>query len=170
MTCEEVSAGLIAYLDHRVISAERREMEDHLASCAACQMRAGEFRKVFTVLDELPLLEPSFGFDVRVRERIAAEPRRRWFPAFLPQPRLAFSAALLLAMAIFVAKLPLSNRAAPPAASPVQQGDFNAIQNLGVLENYDIVTNIDALSELAPAASPDAAQPEQPATHDDGGI
>lgn len=170
MTCEEAAVELIAYLDHRSNSAERGEMEKHLAGCAACRMRAGEFRKVFAVLDELPPLEPSFGFDARVREQIAAEPRRRWFLTFLPQPRLAFSAALLIAMAVLVAKLPLRNRAVPPAVSAVQQEDFNAIRNLGVLENYDIVTNMDALSELAPAGSSDAPQPDQPAAHDDGGL
>ena len=76
MKCEEVSKELIAYLDRRANSAERREVEEHLAGCAACRTRAEEFRRVWSVLDELPAIEPSFGFDARVRQRVAAEPQR----------------------------------------------------------------------------------------------
>ena len=51
MKCEDVSKELIAYLDRRANSAERTEVEDHLAGCAGCRMRAEEFRKVWNVLD-----------------------------------------------------------------------------------------------------------------------
>ena len=98
MKCEEVEKGIIAYLDRRASSAERRDVEEHFASCAACRMRAEEFRKVWSVLEEMPTVEPSFGFDARVRQRVAAEPQRGWFDWFVPQARLAFSAALLVAL------------------------------------------------------------------------
>jgi len=154
MKCEEVSRELIEYLDRRADSAERREVEDHLAGCAACRKRAEEFRGIWSVLDELPAVEPSFGFDARVRQRVAAEPQRRWFEWFVPQPRLALSAVLLIALTVWVAKRPANTPvpgipAAPTSASAEQ--DFNAIKDLGVLENYDVVTKMDALSELAPA-------------------
>src|SRR5277367_3659452 len=97
MKCEEVSKELIAYLDRRANSAERLEVEDHLAGCAACRTRAEEFRKVWNVLDEVPVQEPSLGFDARIRQRIADEPRPGWFQWFVPQPRLALSMALLVA-------------------------------------------------------------------------
>jgi hypothetical protein len=50
----------------------------------------------------------------------------------------------------------------------IQQQDFNAIKELGVLENYDVVTKMDALSELAPATTPqpDKPQPEEPSSND----
>jgi anti-sigma factor RsiW len=94
MKCEDVSKELIAYLDRRANSAERMEVEDHLASCAACRVRAEEFRKVWNVLDEMPIEEPSLGFDARIRQRIADEPRPGWFRWLVPQPRLALSMAL----------------------------------------------------------------------------
>jgi hypothetical protein len=67
-----------------------------------------------------------------------------------------------------VAKLPLSNPGAPPTVATIQQEDFNAIKNLGVLENYDVVTKMDALSELAPATAPqpDKPQPDEPSSND----
>ena len=97
MKCENISKELIAYLDRRANSAERSMVEEHLAECAACQARAEEFRKLWSVMDEMPVIEPSLGFDARVRQRVAAEPRERWFGWLVPQPRLAFSMAFLLA-------------------------------------------------------------------------
>jgi len=161
MKCEDVSNNLIAYLDMRMDSAERREMEEHLAGCAACRARADEFRQIWKVMDELPAIEPSLGFDARMRQRVAAEPRRTWLRWIVPQPRLALAAVLLIALTVWVAKLP-SNKtgpAAPNATTASSEQDFNAIKDLGVLENYDVVTKMDALSELVPAA---AQQPEKP--------
>lgn len=162
MKCEEVSSELVAYLDRRMDSAERHEIEEHLANCAACRTRADEFRQLWNVMDEVPAIEPSFGFDARVRQRVAAEPRRRWFNWVVPQPRLALAAVLLIALTVWVAKLPPSNpgMTGPAATTGSTEQDFNAIKNLGVLENYDVVTKMDALSELVPAAAPQTEKPE----------
>ena len=103
--CEEVSKQLIAYLDRRANSADRHEVEEHLAACSACHQRAEDFRKLWGVLDEVPLVEPSLGFDARIRARIAEEPRRGWLGWLVPQPRLAFAMALLLALSVWMAKL-----------------------------------------------------------------
>ncbi|MGA3293726.1 MAG: zf-HC2 domain-containing protein [Candidatus Acidiferrales bacterium] len=161
MKCEDVSKGLIAYLDGRVADAERSRVEKHLAGCATCRTRAEEFRKVWTMLDEVPAVEPSFGFDARVRQRVAAEPRLRWYGWFVPAPRIAFAAALLIALMVWVARIPLTNPGAPPTVAAIQQEDFNAIKDLGVLENYDVVTKMDALSELAPVTTSQPDKPQQ---------
>jgi len=156
MKCEKVSKELIAYVDGKLGGADRGEVEEHLASCAACRARAEEFRGVWTVMDELPEIEPSFGFDGRVSQRVAAEPRRNWFQWFVPQWRLALAAVLLTALTVWVAKRPASNStpATTPGATAASEQDFNAIKNLGLLENYDVVTKMDALSELVPKQHP----------------
>jgi anti-sigma factor RsiW len=156
MKCEEVSQGLIAYLDGRSSVGERQGIEQHIAECAACWTRAEEFRRVSSLLDEVPAIEPSLGFNAAVRRRIAAEPKRRWFEGVIPQPRLVLAAALLILLTVFVVKLPLSKPVPAPAQASEQ--DFNAIKNLRVLENYDVVTGMDALSQLAPDNS---SQPSQ---------
>jgi anti-sigma factor RsiW len=160
MKCEDVSNELIAYLDGRANAYERQKVEGHLANCAACRSRAEEMRKVSMLLGELPAIEPSFGFDQRVRQRAAAEPRPSWFVRLLPAPRPAFAVALLIALTVLVAKLPVRNTAATPteaaATQQQQEEDFNAIKNLGVLENYDALTKFDALAETA------ATTPSQP--------
>jgi anti-sigma factor RsiW len=164
MKCEDVSKELIAYLDRRSNSAEREEVEAHLVECGACRSRAEEFRKLWNVLDEVPLVEPSLTFDAKVRKRIAAEPRPSWFQWLVPQPRLAFSMALLVALSIWLSRLPQENMA---TIAPSEQQQFEMIKDLGVLENYEVLTKFDALSELPPpAAKPATDQDEQ---KDDGG-
>jgi len=159
MKCEDVSNELMAYVDGRASAGARRSIEDHLAGCAACRARVEEFRKVWSVLDDAPAIEPSFGFDARLRQRIAAEPQRPRFFGFMPQPRLALSMALLAAMLVLVVKLPMRNSVMQLQSAAVQQEDFNAIKNLNVLENYDVVTKLGALSDLVPTPADDSQSP-----------
>jgi anti-sigma factor RsiW len=166
MKCEEVSSELIAYLDRRANSAERREVEEHLLACESCRTRAAEFRKLWSVLDEIPVEEPSFGFDARLRQRIAAEPKPRWFEWFVPQPRFAFSMALLIALSVWVARLPQRN--GPVSSVPTEDEQFQMIEHLGVLENYDILSKSDVLAEVPPVVTPESDQQNQD-TPDNGG-
>ncbi len=169
-TCEDISKGLIAYLDQRANPAERRDVEQHLAGCAACRTRAKEFRALWKVMEEVPPVEPSFGFDARVRQRVTAEPSQNWFGWFAPQARFVLSAAMLVALTVWVAKLPQNNpeKTSPVAVSPSTDEDFDAIKDLGVLENYDVLTKFDALSESSTtsAPQPDKAQPTEPSSND----
>jgi hypothetical protein len=171
--CEDVSNQLIAYLDRRADSADRAEVEAHLASCASCRTRAEEFRMMFGAMDQIQTIEPTAGFDARLMERIAQEARPRWFSWLVPQPRLAFSMAMLLALSVWMVKLPRDSSGT--AANGSDQQDFEAIKDLDVLENYDVLSKFDALSEVpadAPAADQPATQPvdeqngqqQQPAT------
>jgi anti-sigma factor RsiW len=165
--CEDISKGLIAYLDQRANPAERRDVEAHIASCAACRTRAEEFRALWKAMEEVPAVEPSLGFNARVRQRVAAEPRTSWFGWFEPQARLALSAALLVALTVFMVKLPANHPQAPvpaPTATASSDQDFDAVKDLGVLEDYDVVTNMDALSQLVPAKAPETQKPDSKQT------
>jgi anti-sigma factor RsiW len=160
MSCEKNATGLIAYLDGRAGAAERREVESHLATCAACRARAEEFRGVWKALEEIPVVEPSLGFDARIRQRIAAEPRPRpWF-WLIPSPRLAFSLSLLVALSAYISSRP---PAIQESAPPTEEG-FKMINDLPVLEDYDVLSNFEALSELpqVPAQAPETQDPAQP--------
>jgi predicted anti-sigma-YlaC factor YlaD len=157
MKCEDASKKLIGYLDRRAHSAERREVEDHLVVCAACRRRAEEFGRLWSVLDQVPVLETSPGFDARLRQRVAQEPPATWFDWLMPQPRLVFSMALLVALSVWMARVPQDNSGVYGTTAQTEQEDFNAIKDLGVLENYEVVTKFDALSELLPSSE---QQPE----------
>jgi anti-sigma factor RsiW len=152
MNCEQISTQLVAYMDGRATGTERRDVESHLESCGSCRTRVEEFRRLWTVLDEAPVVEPSLGFDARMRQRIAVEPRPRLWNWLVPSPRLAFAVASLAVLSVW-----LSSR--PPAVEPSamqSEQEFRMIKDLGVLENYDVLSNLDALSELPPAqAQPD---------------
>jgi anti-sigma factor RsiW len=176
MKCEDAERELIGYLGGMGNRAERARVDEHLATCLACRAKAEEFRALSSTLDELPGIEPSFGFDARVRAAVAAtEPNRGWF-TWLPQPRLALSAAFLVALSVWVVRMEpqrIGPAVTPTNAAAQQQEDFNAIKDLGVLENYDVVTNMDALSELAPAHPADQQgtqdQPAPAGANDNGG-
>src|SRR5579862_3735911 len=127
MKCEEVSKELIGYLDRRANSAERKQVEEHLVDCAACRARAEEFRNVWMALEEVPAVEPSFGFDARVRQRVAAEPQPQWFGWLVPQPRLAFAMAMLFALSVWIAKLPPRNSSTTAAVTTSESEQFQAI-------------------------------------------
>ena len=149
MNCERIEKQLIAYMDGRATAAERSEVEAHLADCGACRTRAEEFRLLWGVLDEAPQAETSPAFDARLRARIAAEPPRQSLWAWLvPSPRLALAVSLLLVLSVWISSVP----APGPAVAEVAQSEaeFKMIKDLPVLEDYDVLANFEALSELPP--------------------
>src|ERR1700722_6493767 len=159
--CEDISKQLIAYLDRRTNSADRHEVEEHLAACSACHARAAEFQKLWGALDALPAVEPSLGFDTRLHARIAEEPRTRWFGWLTLQPRLAFAMAMLLALSVWMGNMPRANSGGESVTAATEQEEFETIKDLGVLENYDVLSKFDALSEVPAEPSP-ADQQAQP--------
>lgn len=165
MNCEKISKLLIPYVDERATAAERREVDSHLAACASCRTRVDEFGKLSNVLGELPAVEPSFGFDAQLRARIASEARPNWLSWLVPSPRLTFAMAILLALSLWVAVRPLGVGSAKPLTA---ENQFQMINNLPVLEDYDVVSNFDALSDLPTQPSPnsDKNAPEQKGSSD----
>jgi anti-sigma factor RsiW len=153
MNCGQTEKKLVGYLDGKLAIAERRQLEAHLAICTACQERAAGFRSVWDVLDELPALAPSPAFDSRVRSRVRQEPVRAGFWSWIvPSPRIAIAATALLIASIWLsffqpARLVVTH---PAGGAAVQntEAEFGMIKDLPVLEDYDVVTSFDALSEL----------------------
>src|SRR6266481_9545019 len=144
MSCKRMEERILRYVDGRVKVSERREMEVHLAECAACRLRVNEFRAVTGLLDELPQIEPSAAFDARVHARVAAEPvKQSWWAWFAPSPRVAFAASLLLLATVWV-----SRYSDPPQ---IDQAD------IPVLENYDVISSFEPLTELSQAVPADDA-------------
>jgi predicted anti-sigma-YlaC factor YlaD len=166
MNCEKMSNSLISYLDGRARAEERTEVEAHLKSCASCRERAEEFRRLWEVMAEVPAIEPSFAFDARVRQHIAAAKRPRLWTWLVPSPRLAAAVVALVGLSVFVSVQP--NKPISVGNSTANSEEqFRMIKDLGVLENYDVLSNFDALSDL-PGAQPVANQPDQQKTDDPG--
>jgi anti-sigma factor RsiW len=151
MSCSRMEKKITGYVDGRLKEGERLEMEKHLSTCAACQLRVNEFRAVNVLLDELPMIEPSAAFDIRVYARVAAEPAKQsWWAWFAPSPRVAFAASMLLLATVW-----LGSR---PAESALSAADVDKInQNMQVLENYDVISDFAPLSELPQPVQADEA-------------
>jgi len=137
---------ILGYVDGRLKEGERLEMEKHLSTCGVCQLRVNEFRSVHALLDELPMIEPSAAFDLRVQARVAAEPAKQsWWAWFVPSPRVVFAASMLLLGTVWIGRY---SRSDPPQ---IDQAD------IPVLENYDVISSFEPLTELSQAEPADDA-------------
>ena len=151
---------LLGYIDGRLKENEQREMEKHLAACPACTVRLNEFRAVSSLLDELPQIEPSAAFDVRVRARIAAEPvKQDWWSWLGAAPRVLVAASLLLLATVWVGHRPAdsTNMASSIGGDETIMQD----QDLPVLENYDVLANFEPLTELPQPVSADESTQQE---------
>lgn len=143
MSCRRMENRIMAYVDGRLKESERLEMEKHLSACGACQLRVNEFRAVTSLLDEVPQIEPSAAFDVRVRARVAAEPvKQGWWAWFMPSPRVAFAASLLLLATVWI------GYEAPLPGADQKEMDAQMIQEMQVLDDQDVISNFDPLKDL----------------------
>jgi anti-sigma factor RsiW len=147
MSCGKMESKILGYMDGRLKAGEAREVETHLEACATCRLRVNEFRAVSGLLDELPLIEPSPAFDARVRARVAAEPvKRSWWAWLAPSPRVAFAAAMLVLTMVWIGTRP---RQQPALDATNTVAAPEAIANdMPVLENYDVLANFEALTDL----------------------
>ena len=146
MSCSRIQNRILGYLDGRLKESERLEVEKHLAGCAACRLRVSEFRAVSGLLEELPMIEPSAAFDLRVRARVAAEPvKQSWWAWLMPAPRVAVAALVLMLATIWV-------------GTHTKNQPQIAQEDIPVLENYDVLSNFEPLTELP-----------QPVQADEGG-
>lgn len=159
MSCEKMASRILGYLDGRLNESERLGVEKHLASCAPCSVRVNEFRAVSGLLDELPVIEPSPEFDVRVRARVAAEPvKESWWAWLRVSPRVAFAASMLLLAAAWMGYTS-RNMIAPPI--DMQQADAQMMQDLPVLEDNDVLSNFEPLKDLPGQADDDSDDAQQ---------
>jgi len=152
MSCSRMENKILGYVDGRLKESERLEMEKHVSTCAACRVRVNEFRAVNVLLDELPVIEPSAAFDIRMQARVAAEPvKQSWWAWFAPSPRVVLAAAMLLLAMVW-----LGSRGS--YTDPLSAADIDKInQNMPVLENYDVISDFAPLSELPPPVQADDA-------------
>jgi anti-sigma factor RsiW len=163
MSCNRMEGQILPYVDGRLKAGEMKEMEAHLKTCAACELRVNEFRALSGLLDELPQIEPSGAFDARVRARVAAEPvKQSWWSVFAPSPRVALAASMLLLATVWFGSRP--NETLVPTNTGVEQ-EAQVVSDLPVLENMDVLSNFDALSDLPQPVSDESNQQQQPDTN-----
>ncbi len=74
MNCLEIQTAFDSYLDGDLTPKECKIIETHLNSCAACKQDFDDAIQVRKVLNELPVVEPTPGFE----QRVLAEVRRQY--------------------------------------------------------------------------------------------
>ncbi len=161
MSCTKMESRILEYLDGRLKESERLDVEKHLASCAPCSVRVNEFRAVSGLLDELPAIEPSPEFDVRVRARVAAEPvKKSWWAWLRISPRVVFAASMLLLAAVWMGYYQRPQPVQLPWNNPVE-ADAQMMQDLPVLEDNDVLSNFEPLKDLPGQADDDSDDAQQ---------
>lgn len=138
MTCRELSALVVAYLDGELPPERATECRGHLRLCATCRAAADEHARLRDALVELPAVEPPPALWAQINARLGAEEiavserpawqraARRWLARLRPvltPAALAVSAgaAALLAVHFIRAERPqaaLAFSSAPVEASP----------------------------------------------------
>jgi ferric-dicitrate binding protein FerR (iron transport regulator) len=153
MNCEQAGIELIAYMDGRASNEQRRAVEVHAQTCPECRARIEDYSNVWSLLEEMAAVGPSLGFDARLRRRAAVEPRPKLWTTLLPAPRMTLAMAALLALSVWMARLPVD--------IPTARGDneFRMIRDLNVLEDYDVLSNFDPLSEFPVSVPASTTQP-----------
>jgi hypothetical protein len=149
MSCTKILSGILPYIDGQLQAKGRAEIEKHLAACASCRLRMEQFRAVAALLDQLPVIEPSLAFDVRVRALAAgAVIKQGWWPSLKVSPRVALAASVLLLAALWIGFYERPRTPTLPWSDP-QIADEQMIQDLPVLEDHDVLSNFEPLRELS---------------------
>jgi hypothetical protein len=157
MRCAKTLSGILPYIDGRLQAKGRAEIEKHLATCASCRLRMEEFRGVAVLLDELPVIEPSLAFDVRVRALADGEVvKQEWWLLLKVSPSVALAASVLLLVALWVGFYERPRTPALPWSDP-QIADEQMLQDLPVLEDHDVLSNFEPLRELSVPEEEDSA-------------
>lgn len=120
--CQSIDTLAMAYLDDELVAEERRELELHLLSCAACKAHVEVERAELAIVRKALAPPPAPPALVAAIQRMLDDEdrravravRRRWTQFFLPgSAGLAAAAAL----AVFVLARPASDPAGGPVAT-----------------------------------------------------
>lgn len=147
MSCDELEALWIPYLDGRLAPRERALVEGHVSGCAECGARLREFGLVSDLLGQWEAPEPSPWFDAHLRQRIAADSASNrwagWLAALSPSFPVGVAALLFLgALLIWSGG---GQNALPPAQVVTVE---NTDEVMHAVEEVDILADFEPLSEL----------------------
>ncbi len=176
MKCQERENLFLFF--HQMLEPQQAErMRQHLAGCAECARAAEDYRKLDNALDDWSTAEPSPWFDAKVRARVEESARKD--PGFFGFGRLrALVAGVAAVIMIFAAVVvfnhhnvvennhpavsqqqPVEASITPQPAETAQvkkqplpaEEQLKMDENFSLLEDYEVVANFDALSELPQA-------------------
>lgn len=153
MNCEQLETVAIEYLDGVLHTAQRADVERHLAVCSDCHARLEGFRSVSVALEAWEAPEVSPWFNARLWRRIAEVEAARWNwrdvlgTAFRPAYVAALSVVLVVG-SIAVWQEPQVPKAQPQVASQPAQVTTPVDDVWRVARDYELLSSFDVLAEL----------------------
>jgi anti-sigma factor RsiW len=104
MRCHHIQKRLSAYQDGEVGGKERERIAAHLEGCPACRSAFAELEQAWQMLEKIPEIEASPGFERRLSARIDAipEPRSRWRFPWVDWVYRAYPAPAMVAVVLLV--------------------------------------------------------------------
>lgn len=166
-SCRSVRENLTAWVDGELSPRSAMRVQRHLAACSVCAAEADEMRTAIEWQRRcLPQAVMVAEFDpqplqARLRRALAAEPEPRpmWW-ARLFQPVAVAGAVVAAAVALIVLMaggpravlIPLGVQSPPPAVARETDlfKDYQLIQRLDALENFDTVESVPLDDDQAP--------------------
>ncbi len=70
MNCRSVESLFSSYIEDEISQEERRNVEAHLMGCRRCSVAMSDVRATMSILEGMPLVEPSAHFDEDVYAKI----------------------------------------------------------------------------------------------------
>ena len=144
MKCRRVQKRLSAYQDGELGSAEQFRIEAHLADCPECREKYQEFQRIWDALDDLPDIQPTPGFYLRLRKKISATdeyrfvPRLRQILQIFPSP-LAMVTLLLVGLVMGTYLGNLLFEEGLPSLQGRQNGHAQVHVSLASMRTFDTV-------------------------------
>jgi len=74
---EEMTALMSLALDGLLENSDRQRLEEHVATCAACQQEWEAMQQISALFQASPQVGPSLGFATRVERRLGEQTRQR---------------------------------------------------------------------------------------------
>lgn len=125
MRCPEANSQLQLYIDNRLSMYQVRELERHIAQCAACQQQLYLLEEVTSALRELPPVVEPIDMTMLIMQRVALSSRRQSDNQFsLLRPSLAELVTVIVLASITTLSIiwqQPSLRAVLPFANPLSQ-------------------------------------------------
>ena len=98
MHCQEAGKQLQLYLDERLTLEQMRNLEAHVAHCAACREELVALEEIARQFKTMQMIAEPEGMHAQIMQRVALTPRRNSQPFFSWRPSLAeLLAAIILA-------------------------------------------------------------------------
>jgi hypothetical protein len=121
MNCREFKSKHVGFVDDLLCAVDMADMHRHLRLCDRCASLDVRIRRSLMVVRNLPQIEPSADFYIRLSERLRTTPAPLASDRFGSLATTAIVATAALAAAVYFAMAVQVHRSAPiePAASHV---------------------------------------------------